>query len=96
MKTNIDSQELLKEAKESGIGVIEEKFEYYLIRYLNAKYKEYSNSFDAGEWFIKDVIDKIEDTRIPNKYQFIRAIRLSMKDFNVEKYRKEIKKKDDK
>lgn len=83
----------LEEAKESGLKVIEEKLEYYLIRYLNAKYKEFQNSFDAGEWFIFDIISRIEDTKIPNKYQFIRAIRLAMKDFNVEQYRKSVKQK---
>ena len=80
--------------KPSGTEIIDAKFEYYLNRYLNLHFKSFHNNYDFGEWFIKFIVDQVQDTKIPNKYQFIRGIRWTMKDFNVEKYWKEMKKKD--
>jgi len=81
----------IEEAKESGLKVIDDRFDYFLTRYLNAHRYDYKNSYDFGEAFIMDLISRIDNTKITNKYQFIRAIRWTMKDFNVEKYRKAVK-----
>jgi hypothetical protein len=76
--------------QQSGLEIIDSMFEKYLIKYVNAHFREFENSYKVGEWFIVDVLSKLLKTRVTDKKRALLAIRLLLKDKNVEKLLKEL------
>jgi len=81
----------IEEQNESGTEMIDAMFEKYLIRYINIHFKQYHNSYQVGEWFIMDILEKFMRTRVTDKKRSLTAIRLLLKDKNVDSLMKELK-----
>lgn len=73
----------LQEGDESGTNMIDEMFEKYLIRYVNVHFKKFHNSYEVGEWFIKDILSKFIKTRVTDKTRAITGLRIFIKEKNV-------------
>lgn len=70
----------IEEATESGTSVIDKKFEYYLIRYINVHFKEFKNSYDVGKWLLKEVFSRLKYTKVYNEKQVITGAYWSIKE----------------
>lgn len=73
-------KDTIEEATESGTSVIDQKFEYYLIRYINVHFKEFNNSYDVGKWLLKEVFSKLKYTKVYNEKQAITGAYWSIKE----------------
>ena len=71
---------------ESGIDIIDEKFTYYFLRYINAHRHEFNNSYELGEWLISSILQKAIKSKVPNKERMVLAIKYLMKNFNIKKF----------
>ncbi len=75
---------------ESGIDIIDEKFKYYFLRYINAHRHEFTNSYELGEWLITSILENSLKSKVPNKERMILAIKYLMKNFNIKKFFSEV------
>ncbi len=77
------NEDNLLEQEESGLSVIDAIFEKYFIKYVNAHFKKYHNSYQVGEWFLHDMLKRFMKTRVTDKKRALTAIRLTIKDANI-------------
>ncbi|MGD9678156.1 MAG: hypothetical protein AB7V16_07305 [Vulcanibacillus sp.] len=87
MNIDIDN---LEEQNETGTQMIDAMFEKYLIRYVNVHFKRFHNSYEVGEWFIKEVLSRFLKTRVTDKTRALTGLRLYIKDQNVNSLVKEL------